>query len=348
MLEQIHLDSRKTSPTGGTAILLVITAAVLYLCWTMVAPFVSVLTWAVALAIATNPIRRWLQGRIPMTAIALLIVSLVFVVAAVLMGFVSHRLVRELIRARDALQALLQPAAWQQFVASRQWLADAWSWIASRVDVAQFAQDLTSTAAQRIAPAVGKSALVLSRGALSLLFLFFFVRDQELLLDAFRRLLPLNAAETAALFERVSNAIRASVYGRVIIGAIQGLAGGLIFWAVGLPAPLFWGIVMGALSVLPVVGAFLVWIPGAAILLLGGHWIRALIVVASGIAIIHPIDNVLYPVMVGPRMGLHPVVLLVAFLGGMMVFGVAGLILGPVIVATAFALGEIWSQRAAI
>jgi predicted PurR-regulated permease PerM len=102
---------------------------------------------------------------------------------------------------------------------------------------------------------------------------------------------------------------------------------------------------MSFLSILPVLGAFVVWAPAAAFLLIGGHWIRALIVLAWGLAVIHPVDNILYPVLVGARLGMHSLVLFVAFVGGLIAFGPAGLILGPCIVAAAGSLAEVWEAR---
>ena len=347
MLDRLREKQQNGTVTPiGVWMLLVITAVVLYLCWTMVAPFVSVLTWAVALAIVTNPLRRMLHGRLSKTAVALLIVSLVVVVLAVPAIFMSQQLMSEVMRGQQMLRGALQGAVWQRALESQPWLGAVLRWLASRVDLSQIVQQASAALAYRIAPAVGRSALVLSQAAMSLLFFFFFVRDQEALLDSFRHFLPLTLPEIDTALNRVSSAIRAAVYGRVFIGSIQGAVGGVVFFAVGIQAPLFWTVMMALLSILPVVGAFVVWIPAAAVLLATGHWVRALIVVGCGIAIIHPIDNVLYPLLVGPRMGLHPLVLLIAFLGGLIAFGAAGLILGPAIVALAFALGEIWSHRA--
>jgi predicted PurR-regulated permease PerM len=330
----------------GTWILLAITAVVLYLCWAMVAPFVSVLTWAIALAIMTSPLSGWLRRRFSGTVTALLVVSLVIVVLALLATVVSHGLINELARGQQTLRAAMQPGAWQHALDSQPWLAGIWRWSAPRLDLEQLAQQASAAVASRLAAGVGKSAVILSEAAMALFVLFFFVRDEKALADAFRGMLPMTKEEIDAVCERVLSAVRASVYGRVLIGAIQGLIGGGIFFAVGLPAPLFWALIMGILSILPVLGAFVVWVPAAAFLLVTGHWIRALIVTGCGIGILHTIDNVLYPVLVGPRLGLHPVVLLIAFVGGVIAFGAAGLILGPAIIALAMALGDVWSRRA--
>ena len=118
----------------------------------------------------------------------------------------------------------------------------------------------------------------------------------------------------------------------------------MVFWFVGLPAPVFWGSLMAVLSILPVVGAFIVWAPAAVFLLMTGAWGQAIGVVLWGVLVIHPVDNILYPILVGERLGLHALVLFVAFLGGLIIFGPPGLILGPAIIAGALGLIAVWQS----
>ena len=201
--------------------------------------------------------------------------------------------------------------------------------------------------ARSIAPAVARSASVISQLGVIFLAFFFFLQDKELALNGIRRLLPFSQDEVDHLFARVSETVQATVYGRLLIGAIQGCLGGVIFALVGLPGAVFWGAVMIVLSLLPVFGAFLVWVPASGFLFVQGHWIQGLIVLIGGLVVIHPVDNLLYPTLVGSRIGLHPLILFIAFVGGLIVLGPAGLILGPCIVAVAIALAEIWQTRSA-
>ena len=326
-------------------LLLVVTGIVLYLCWMMVAPFISAITWALALGVVLNPIRRRLICSLPKTAVAVLMVVLVIAVAALSVYLMSLRLIQEALRGQQLFRDLVQPGAWQRLMESVTWIGSAWNWVQSQFDLESIGKDVYTTVTRSLAPVFGKSAVGISRAFLSLLFFFFFVRDQETLIEGVRNSLPLTSAETERLFDRTTSTVQATVIGRIGIGIIQGIAGGILFWLVGIPAPLFWSLVMAIFSMLPVVGAFVVWIPAAVLLLLTGHWVRAVIVVAGGVAVIHPIDNILYPLLVGPRLGLHPVALLIAFLGGLIVFGPPGLILGPVIITVAVVLTEIWHDR---
>jgi predicted PurR-regulated permease PerM len=322
-----------------------ITAVALYLCWKMLAPFLSAFTWALALAVAVEPLRRWFFKRMRPLPATLLIVTIVIVVLAAPVTFLARELLRESLKAQSLLQQSMH-GDWRAALEANKWLGPLWLWADQQLDLSEIGQDLAGTIARAMAPAVAHSVGVISQAGAALLAFFFFVRDQEVILFAMRRLLPLERAEADLLFTRVSSAVECAVYGRLFIGLVQGGLGGLIFGLVGLPAPVFWGAVMSLLSTLPVLGAFVVWVPAGAFLFATGHWARALIVGVWGFAVIHPADNLLYPVLIGARMGLHSLVLFVAFLGGLIAFGPAGLILGPCIIAYAVGLADVWQTRA--
>jgi predicted PurR-regulated permease PerM len=157
-------------------------------------------------------------------------------------------------------------------------------------------------------------------------------------------MLPLPAPQLDILFERITEMIRVSLGGKVVVATIQGALGGLMFGWLGLPAPIFWGALMAALSLFPVVGAFVIWLPAALILVLAGDWKHALILVAWGVLVIHPIDNLLGPVLVGSTLHLHTILMFFSIIGGLAAFGPSGIVLGPVIIAVAVALTELWEH----
>jgi predicted PurR-regulated permease PerM len=131
------------------------------------------------------------------------------------------------------------------------------------------------------------------------------------------------------------------------MGAIQGTLGGLMFWWLGLPAPVLWGVVMAVLATVPNLGAFVVWAPAAVGLAFQEEWAKAGILTAWGLIAIGLIDNMLYPFMVGQRIHMHSLPVFFSILGGLYLFGAAGLILGPVVFALTHALLEIWRRRTA-
>jgi len=147
------------------------------------------------------------------------------------------------------------------------------------------------------------------------------------------------------LFGDVSDTVHATLYGTLAVAVVQGTLGGLMFWWLGLPAPLLWGIVMGLLAVVPVLGAFVIWIPAALFLVLEGSEGKALLLTLWGVIVIGGIDNLLYPMWVGRRLKMHTVLTFISVVGGLIVFGPAGLILGPVVFTVTRLLLEIWSRR---
>ena len=218
-------------------------------------------------------------------------------------------------------------------------------WLDSRLDLAKEAAQLARGTMQWLSTLtssiVSGSAWAITQIATMIIVLFYFLRDQESILVNLRSLVPLSEKETDRLFARITETIRISLYGKVVVACIQGGLGGLIFWWLDLPAPAFWGFVMALLSVLPVLGAFVIWAPAAVALALQGQWGRALLLTAWGILIVHPVDNFLGPVLVGTKLHLHTLLIFFSVIGGLAAFGASGVVLGPVTVALAVSLFDI-------
>ncbi|HYG34165.1 MAG TPA: AI-2E family transporter, partial [Clostridia bacterium] len=147
------------------------------------------------------------------------------------------------------------------------------------------------------------------------------------------------------VFTRLRDTVHASIFGTLVVATVQGTLGGLMFWWLGLPAPLLWGFAMGLLSVIPVLGAFVIWIPAAIVLAAQDHWTKAIILTVWGTVVIGLIDNLLYPVLVGKRLRLHTVPVFIGIIGGLMLFGASGLVIGPVLLALTDAVLNIWRSR---
>lgn len=123
------------------------------------------------------------------------------------------------------------------------------------------------------------------------------------------------------------------------------LWGGLMFWWLDLPAPFLWGVVMSFLAIVPMLGASLIWVPAAIFLAMEGNWLNALILTLWGMLVVGTIDNFLRPIFLGNRLKLHTILIFISVIGGLLKFGTAGLILGPVTLAITVALLEIWFER---
>jgi len=150
--------------------------------------------------------------------------------------------------------------------------------------------------------------------------------------------LPLPEDRMAELRMRVTSTVVANFYGGVAVGALQGTLTGLTFWALGIDSPVLWGVVTGFFSLVPVVGSALVWGPAAIVLALTGHLGKAAILAGVGMAVIGTVDNIVRPLIIHRSVRLHTVFVLFALLGGVQLFGVLGLFVGPVILSVTAAL----------
>jgi predicted PurR-regulated permease PerM len=175
--------------------------------------------------------------------------------------------------------------------------------------------------------------------------LFFLYRDRKLALSTLRSILPLSESETDLVLDRSSDTIYAVASGRFIVAAVQGLLAALAFWVLGVKAAFLLGLLTALVAIVPAVGAYLVWVPVAVYLALTGHWIKAVILTGWGSLVVSTVDNFLYPALVGSRLQQHTVAVLLSVLGGIALFGIPGVILGPVLLTVAKTLLEIWVQK---
>jgi predicted PurR-regulated permease PerM len=174
--------------------------------------------------------------------------------------------------------------------------------------------------------------------------MYYLFRDGNKIVSALPDVLPLERAQSEKIFARTREVISASVYGVLVIASIQGALGGLMFWILGLPSPLVWGVVMTLLSMIPMVGAFVIWVPAAIFLALSGCWVKAIILTAWGALVIGTVDNFLRPKLVGEKTKLHELFIFFSVLGGLKVFGILGIVLGPVVLAITLALLDVFRQ----
>ena len=179
---------------------------------------------------------------------------------------------------------------------------------------------------------------------LMLYLLFFLLRDGDELSRRIKAAIPLRAEHQRALFEKFTVVIRATVKGNIVVAVLQGALGGLIFWVLGIHAPLLWAVLMGFLSLLPAVGAGLVWLPVAIYFLATGAVWQGSVLIAYGVLVIGLVDNVMRPVLVGQDTKMPDYVVLISTLGGLAIFGVNGFVIGPVIAAMFMVTWDIFSE----
>jgi predicted PurR-regulated permease PerM len=328
--------------------LLAITLVALYLCWLMVKPFVAVLGWAAVLVIIFYPVHvrlvRW-SGR--PSASALLSCVLVVVMILVPTILTTIAVLREVGGAMQNLQVTIIRLADPNSPGS----GPALRWLSRYVNIDQItSEEYLVQQLKGMGGSVAGQTLGLLGGLIGTIVQMFFVvftmyylfRDGEHIFAALRELLPLKRQDAEAIMARTRDVIGASVYGVFVIAIIQGTLGGLAFWVLGLRSALVWGVAMTLLSMIPMVGAFLIWIPAALFLAVSGAWLKAALLIVWGTLVIGTVDNLLRPKLVGSRTKLHELFVFFAVLGGLKVFGVLGLVLGPVLLAITISLIEVF------
>lgn len=333
-------------------------AVSLAMAWILL-PFYGTILWGTILALLFAPLYRRLlprlkQRRTPAALLTLLIVLLLVVLPAVLIGLA-------LAREAGAVYARLQsgemdPALYFRGVFEALPAAvTTWLDRFGLVDFSTLQQRLTGALAQG-SRFIAAQALGLGQDTFSfivhlfitLYLAFFLIRDGDGLARALRHATPLAPAHLKELSAKFAVVIRATVKGNLLVAALQGLLGGLAFWFLGVKGALLWAVLMGFLSLLPAVGAGLVWVPVALYFLLTGALWQGLALTAWGVLVIGLVDNLLRPLLVGKDTRLPDYVVLITTLGGMSVFGINGFVLGPAIAAMFVAVWHIYgSTRAA-
>ena len=330
-----------------TLVLLVVIAIGIYLCFRLALPFLAAFTWALALAVMVIPVQRWLESKVKSPGLAaVLSVTAIALAVLGLAVFVGQRLVREAARSSELIKTKVESGEWRHAIEGHPRLIPLADWIERQnlpAAVEKFSAGMTAAGAAFV-----KGSVVEVMGLLLTFYLLFFLlRDRGVAIQSLQSLSPLSVAELDRLCGRVGDTIYATMSGTLVVAATQGLLGGVMFWWLGLPAPLLWGVVMALLAVVPVLGAFVIWIPAALWLAIEGNWGQALVLAVWGGAVIGVIDNLLRPILVGKLLKHHTALAFISIVGGLIVFGSEGLILGPVILTVTVELLNIWHCRTA-
>ena len=258
---------------------------------------------------------------------------------------VSAALLNELLKSVDIVSQFFSEEPWRELAHRHRWLAPAITWTTHHLDPGDVLQSIANRLGDWSTSLVQGSVAGIINLLLTFYFLFYFLRDGTRLLAAMERMLPLSSGEFRLLRDGVVNTIFASVYGTVAVAALQGALAGLMFWWLGLPSPAFWGVIMGALAVVPFLGAFIVWVPVSIALALSGQLLEAVELTLWGTVVVGLVDNVLYPILVGRKLAMHSMLSFIAIVGGLALVGAHGIVLGPVIVALSLTLMEIWRSK---
>ncbi len=184
---------------------------------------------------------------------------------------------------------------------------------------------------------VGNVTQVITSFMLMLFVLFFLLRDHDYLVEKLRHVIPLSRSQEDRLLVEIESVAKSAMLGSFITALVQGIAGGFAMWLVGFPG-LFWGMMMGFSSFIPMIGTALIWLPAAIYLLLTNEWQWGLFLIGWGVLVIGSIDNFVRPLVMQGNSGMNTLLIFFSLIGGLQVFGLLGLIYGPLIFGLALAL----------
>lgn len=338
----------------STIVLVALGAVVLYLCWIIVQPFAKPIFFAAVLAIVLYPlharIHRLVRNRNAAALVATVVVVLALIVPAVLVG---RAISMELSVAYQSLSQKSADAGGLTPYFSHLTQAPL-AWVGRLIHVPQ--AELEAAMRGRLEQGIGfllsfaagvvgnLTALVVNL-VIAFFVLFFLFRDGRRAVRWTAAALPVRRDYTARLFHRVNETLMATVYGVLGVNIIQGTLTGLAFWFLGLPSPVLWGVVTTLTSLIPALGTTAVWVPASVLLVASGHWGKGLILAAWGTAVVHPVDNIVRPYVIGGRLKLHTLYVFFALLGGLEAFGIMGLFIGPVVFSLMLALAGILREE---
>lgn len=237
-------------------LLFAITIGGIILCFRLALPFLPALVWALALAVLFFPMHHVIESKVKRKNLATMISVLLIVVVVVAPSlFLAERLIGEAQKGAAVIKNAVDSGSWRQVIAARPRLAPIASWVEKEVDIKGSVGDFTLWLANSSGAFLRGSLTQAAGVLLTFYMLFYFLRDRHEGIKTLRQLLPLTDSETTRLFVRISDTIHATVYGTLAVAVVQGTLGGLMFWWLGLPAAILWGVVMAVLAMVPVLGA---------------------------------------------------------------------------------------------
>ncbi len=342
-------DQRKLEQRSFLLLLVLVSLAFIIL----LQPFFGAIFWACVIGLLFYPLNQFLferWGRANLAALVTLLVSALVGIIPTL--FILTSFFQEGVALYQRIQSgAIDPSAYidrirQAFPVMQDLLA--------RLNIDMLTlKDKLSSMAITLSGSVAQNAVLIGQGTLHffinlvlmLYVAFFMLRDGPKLVETLMQALPLGDKNERLLFAKFAEVTRATVKGNLIVAVVQGALGGLIFWLLGIPGALLWAVVMMIFSLLPVVGASLIWGPVAIYLFALGEWQQGLILTIFGAGVIGLVDNVLRPILVGRDTKLPDYLVLLSTLGGFMLFGINGFVIGPLIAALFIAFWQIFMRE---
>ncbi len=318
--------------------------------------FYGAILWGVVIAILFAPVHRWLLRKMPTRPN---LVAVLMVLVIVLIVIIPLTLIIASLTQQAASVIGMMQSGELDFGKSLQTIINALpTWASELLD--RYGVSSLGGMQEKLLSGLAKGGQLIASQALNigqstfgfvidlgimLYLVFFFFRDGQTLARRIRAAIPLRPGLRDELLQKFTVVIRATVKGNLVVALTQGALGGLIFWILDINAALLWAVLMAFLSLLPAVGAGIVWLPVAVYLLATGSTWQGMVLIAYGFLVIGLVDNLLRPILVGKDTKMPDYVVLISTLGGIEVFGLNGFVIGPVIAAMFIAAWQIFSEQ---
>lgn len=323
---------------------LLLVAIFFYLFYRLMVPFFTPIAWAGILVIVFYPLYSWLHRKIKSSTLASLISCiLIFLIIIGPSVYLLASLVSQAATAVQMLNEAYQGGKLKSLLSLNIPFLDIIK--GKLADYPQLAdvdfESIIRDAVTTVTKAIGSQATTVIANITKTLFyfflmlfaMFFFFRDGEDIIHFMKRITPLKQDQVGIMYSHLRDVIQGMMYGGVVMALIQGVLGGLLFAIMGIPSAVLWGAVMAFLAFIPILGPFLVYIPAGVILFLSGAHIKGILLILIGTVVVSQIDNFLRPLLFSGKTQTHTLMLFFSIMGGIVMFGLLGVVLGPFIAA---------------
>ena len=315
-------------------------------------PFALPIFWAAIIASLFYPIYKKLKNTIKLENTSVLItLLLIFIIIVIPLATISSLLIKESIEIYSSInnqksqliQSVQDTIVWAQKNSLTQSLNIDENTVITKVT--EVAKTVTAYLFTSVKTITQNSVIFFALLLIMFYTLFYFLRDGEKFLQKLMYLSPLGDKSEILLYEKFTATAKAAIKGTLLIGVIQGTLGGLMFWVAGIEGAIIWAVIMILSSIIPGVGASIVWLPAAIVMLILGNTWQGIFMLLFGSLIIGTIDNLLRPIIVGKDVSIHPLLILFSTLGGIALFGISGFVIGPIITALFLTLWEMYAHH---
>ncbi len=326
----------------------------LYLNYLILKPFLSPILLGVIFSIVFYPVYikllKYTRGKKGIASLGVCLLVTIIIIIPLL--FLTESIVNEIISLYERIDAAIQAGSYKDLLPflDDKTLQNLYQKVnrylmALQIDTKNiFLNTLKENSSYGISMLTGtikNLSLFIVNLFLMLFTMYYLLKDSNIIASEIKGLIPLPEHQKERIFTRLKDIIYATIYGTLVAATVQGLLGGIAFWALGINSPVIWGVVMGLLAIFPVFGAFFIWLPASLILLIQGSYISAITLLLWGVFVISMVDNLIWPLLVSGRAMLHPLATFFSFLGGIIVFGPIGLFVGPFVFALLLVLIDI-------